>query len=130
MAGVVSISLTANWTPCSPPPSAATSAGRGSSSGADAQKAPSGPLLPGKPDGRPTIRLLDHDVIAGPAVEHVGAAIADQHIVAGPAVEGVVAGTANQDVVALLAVGGQPDGAGLEARGLDHVVAGLGVDRQ
>ena len=55
-------------------------------------------------------------------------AAADQHVVAGAADEDVVAGAADQDVVAVAAVGGELDRAGAEARSLDHVVAGKGVD--
>ena len=53
-----------------------------------------------------------------------------QHVVAGAAEEGVVAGAADEDVVAVAAVGGELDRAGLQARGLDHVVAGQRVDGQ
>ena len=55
---------------------------------------------------------------------------ADQDVVAGAAEQRVVAGAADQDVVAVAAVGRELDRAGGQARGLDHVVAGQGVDDQ
>ena len=66
----------------------------------------------------------------GAAVEDVDAGAADQHVVAVAAEQHVVAVAADQDVVAVAAVGGELDRAGRQARGLDHVVAGQGVDRQ
>ncbi len=55
---------------------------------------------------------------------------ADQDVVAGAADQGVVARAADQDVVAVAAVGRERDRAGRQARGVHHVVAGQGVDRQ
>ena len=55
---------------------------------------------------------------------------ADQHVVAVAAEQHVVAVAADQDVVAVAAVGRELDRAGRQAGGLDHVVAGQGVDRQ
>src|SRR5262245_30993590 len=48
-------------------------------------------------------RLLDHRVVAGPAVEDVLAISADEDVVARPATESVVAGAADKDVIALAA---------------------------
>ena len=49
--------------------------------------------------------MLDHDVVAGAAVEDVDAGAADQHVVAGAAEQGVVAVAADEHVVAVAAVG-------------------------
>ncbi len=72
---------------------------------------------------------LDHDVVAGPAVQHVGAAASEEHVVTLAAEQRVVAGAAEEHVVAVAAGGGQERGVGGQARGVDDVVADQGVDR-
>ena len=64
-------------------------------------------------------RVPDEDVVAG---AHQG------EVVAVAAVDEVVAFRADQDVVAEPAVHGQLDAVGLEAGGVDHVVAAEAVD--
>ena len=73
---------------------------------------------------------LDDDVVAEPAVEDVDAGPAEEHVVARAAEEGVVAVTAEEHVVAVAAVSREQRRVGGEAGGVDHVVAGQGVDRQ
>ena len=73
----------------------------------------------------------DHDVVAGRRRRGLSLpGAADQHVVAGAAEQHVVAGAADQDVVAVAAVQRERDRAGGDAGGVDHVVAGEGVDRQ
>src|SRR5438309_5482408 len=74
--------------------------------------------------------LGDDHVVAGAAVEDVGATVADEDVVAGATGEGVVAGAADQHVVAIAAVLDEIDDAGVQPGGGDHVVTGDGVDRQ
>src|SRR5262249_31032960 len=86
---------------------------------------------PVPPRGRTRLVLiLNHGVVAGPAVEDVLARSANEHIVAGLAVERVVAVAAEEDVVAVAAVGGELDRARRKAAGLDDVVAIESVDRE
>ena len=80
-----------------------------SDSGRAASRPGPGRLRPGS--------TLDHDVVAGPAVEDVLPRPADQDVVAGAAEQHVVARAADQDVVAVAAVGRELDRAGGQARG-------------
>ena len=68
-------------------------------------------------DAKAPAALLDDDVVAGSAVEHVLPGAADQDVVAGTAGQGVIAGTADQDVIAVAAIGGEQD-AGRKSRRL------------
>src|SRR5262245_56903120 len=58
------------------------------------------------------LSLLEQNVVARAAVEHVLARLADQDVVAGSAGEVVIAGPADQDVVAVFAVRGELDRVG------------------
>ena len=59
--------------------------------------------------GKIAYQGLDHDVVAGPAVEGILTAAAEQDVVSRAAGEGIVAGASEQDVVAVAAIDGQPD---------------------
>ena len=72
--------------------------------------------------------VLQDDVVARAAVEHISAAVAQQHVVVVAADEGVGARAAEQDVVAGAAVGGELNRPGAEGRGVDDVVAGEALD--
>src|SRR5438067_7199125 len=71
--------------------------------------------------------VLNDDVVAGAAVEHVDPATADQHVIAGITSQDVVAGTADQDVVAVAAVGGEQQVSG-QSRRFDDIVADERID--
>ena len=70
---------------------------------------------------------VEHDVVAGAAVEDVLSATADQDVVAVAAVQFVVAGAADQHVVAVAAIGDERDPAA-KPGGLDDIVAAETVD--
>src|SRR5690242_6328353 len=69
-------------------------------------------------------------VVAGTSIEDVLARPTDEDVVARTAEEGVVVCAADEDVVAVAAVRLEPDRAGQEARGLNHVVACQRLDDQ
>ena len=69
-------------------------------------------------DGRPrrardaSPSVLDDDVVAGPAVEHVDAGATDQNVVAGTAQQRVRTAAADEHVGAVAAIGREPDRVG------------------
>ena len=72
--------------------------------------------------------LLNEDVVASSAVEHIEPGSADQDVIAGSTGQGVIAGTADEDVIAVAAIGGELDGARREPRRLDDVIARKSID--
>src|SRR4051794_28700276 len=72
-------------------------------------------------------KALDHDIVAGSAVENVLPAAAEQNVVAVAAGQGVVAEPADQDVIAVAAIAGDLE-AGGKTRCVDDIVAAEAVD--
>src|SRR5688572_17644322 len=74
--------------------------------------------------------VLDQDVVAATAVEHVDSRSTQEHVVVGVTQEHVVAGATQEHVVAGATACRELDRSAGQARSLDCVVAGQGVDGQ